>query len=150
MIYTQKDWEQLFKQKISIIVDTNFFLACLEKKLYLPKAIDELIIQAYQLILPVSVLNEMEQLKLRRKQRLIELAIEISQKYALVLNETLFLDKIPVTVDETVIELAKKLNDLGYTIIVASADKKIQQNVQQYNIPILTIRDRRLRVINKI
>ena len=149
MTYLQKDWEELLKQKISIIVDTNFFLACLEKKIYLPEAIDKVIVQAYQLVLPLAVLKEFEELKLRKKHTLVELAIKISKKHAIMLDENIFLDKIPLTVDEIVIELAQKLAYANYNIIVASADKKIQQKVQKSHIPILTIIDRRLRVINK-
>ncbi|MHA1990521.1 MAG: hypothetical protein ACW981_02385 [Candidatus Hodarchaeales archaeon] len=138
-----ENWSEILKRYKPIIADTNFFLACLENQVYIPDSIDVIIDQAYKLIVTKSIIREMENLK--DKSKLAHQSLKIIEKYAVVLDEKKIDSGFSRLVDEQIVELAVKLID--YSPIIASGDKGVQKKALMNDIPVLTFRNKNLRVI---
>ncbi len=67
------------------------------------------------------------------------------EKFALVIDEKLFSSNLPNHVDDQIIEIAIILD--SYNPIIASGDRGLQKKAKKNNIPILTFRNKNLRVI---
>ncbi|MHA1983973.1 MAG: hypothetical protein ACW967_06440 [Candidatus Hodarchaeales archaeon] len=139
-----ENWSEILKRYKPIIADTNFFLACLENQVYIPDSIDVIIDQAYKLIVTKSIIKEIENLKDRSK--LAHKSLKLIEMYAMVLDEKKIDSGFSRFVDDQIIELAIKLID--YNPIIASGDKGVQKKALMNNIPVLTFRNKNLRVIN--
>ncbi|OLS25460.1 MAG: hypothetical protein HeimC3_14490 [Candidatus Heimdallarchaeota archaeon LC_3] len=140
---TTADWKKIFSQNLPVITDTNFFIACFENQVYLPSSIDIIIDQAYKIVVLKSVIKEIN--KLIQTSKFAENAMKLVEKYALVIDENLISSDLPTQVDDQIIEIAIKLKI--FNPIIASGDRGVQKKAKRYKIPILTFKNKNLRVI---
>ena len=137
------DWKNLFVKNLPIITDTNFFIACFEKQVYLPSSIDNIIDQSYNLIVLKSVIYELK--NLIQTSKFAEKSIKLVEKYALILDEKLISSNLSNVVDDQIIEIAIILEP--FHPIIASGDRGIQKKAKNNNIPVLTFKNKNLRII---
>ena len=119
---------------MKIIFDTNFCLLPFEFKVDIFEELDRIIPEKYEIIIPNLVKEELKEITSKTGKRAIAArsALEMIKKF-----KEVKIKKIG-GVDSSILEFAK---DKKYAI--ATQDKKIKSVAKKFNIPIITMRQKK-------
>ncbi len=105
----------------SVILDTNFILSCVRKKIYF---FNEIKFLGLKIIIPIQVIKELESLTSKGKTKFRE-----ESKLSLALLKKNSFEKIDLqikNVDNGIVKFAKEHEDY----IIATLDKEIQEKIK--------------------
>ena len=129
-------------KRVKVLLDTNTILYILEG-IIAPSHIMEALEAAYELVLPKTVVEELERLassapraSIRRRARR---ALSLLQQG--VLDVTILEYEYDGPVDDSLVELALELKAQGERVIVATSDKELRAKLRRRGIPSLYYRE---------
>lgn len=130
------------RKGITLLVDTNM-LMLIAKGVITPTHIMEALEASYTILVPESVLVELERLArsppnpstARIAKRALELLSSRRIKYTVVES------RVPGSVDDDLISLSIKMKSSGVRVIVATSDRGLRRRLRSHGVPTLYYRE---------
>lgn len=130
------------RQRITLLMDTNMVIA-LATGLIAPTHIIEALESSYSIIIPRSVLRELEKLEKtaprptvsRAARRTIDFLSSRRIDYAVVES------RVPDNVDDDIVALALDLKAKGARVVVATSDRGLRRRLRSHGVPTLYYRE---------